>query len=162
MVKIGVISDTHIPLRAVALPSIVFSAFADVELILHAGDLIEESVLTELAAFKPVKAVCGNCDPFELELKLPHSTIIEINGYRIGLTHGHSGSQQLPTLLRALSRFDRVDLVVFGHSHAPYNELVNGVRLFNPGSATDRRKEPRCSIGIIELGQAIECRHIFI
>lgn len=160
--KIGVISDTHIPLRAVCLPPIVFTAFADVELILHAGDLVDESVLIELEAIKPVKAVCGNCDPFELELKLPHSTIIELNGYRLGLTHGHQGNRNLPTPLCALSRFEQVDLVVFGHSHAPYNELVDGVRLFNPGSATDRRNQPRCSIGIIELGQTIECRHIFI
>lgn len=142
------------------MPPKVFEAFADVDLILHAGDLVSEEVLVELGALAPVKAVVGNCDPLYLAHDLSFQLKLELAGYRIGLTHGHLGTgNTVPE--RALSLFEDVDLVVFGHSHSPYNETVNGIHLFNPGSATDRRWEPKCSVGIIELGRGIECRHIF-
>lgn len=159
--RLGIISDTHIPLRAKQLPVQVFKAFDGVDLILHAGDLVTEELLLELRAIAPVEAVAGNCDPPYLTRQLPDTKILKLAGYTIGLTHGHIGDHRISTPRRALSLFEKVDLVVFGHSHSPYNEIVDGVYLFNPGSATDRRWEPKYSVGLIELGRGITCQHVF-
>lgn len=158
---LGAISDTHIPVRAQKLPKQVFEAFDGVDLILHAGDLVSEEVILQLRAIAPVEAVAGNCDPLYLSERLPRTRLLQLAGFSIGLTHGHIGSPELSTPKRALALFESSDLVVFGHSHRPYNNIVQGVHLFNPGSPTDRRGAPQHSVGLIKLGQEIICQHIF-
>jgi uncharacterized protein len=162
--RIGVVSDTHIPARARALPPALFTLLEGVDLILHAGDLVEEQVLEELAAIAPVEAVAGNMDSFELQLKLGKKKILEADGFRIGLVHGDIGRDRSRTPQRALDTFrgDRVHCVVFGHSHQPYRQSEGGVLLFNPGSPTDRRREPRHSCGILTLGETIDAEHIYL
>ncbi|MCR3922420.1 MAG: metallophosphatase family protein [Firmicutes bacterium] len=162
--RIGVLSDTHIPTRARQLPPALFTIFAGVDLILHAGDLAEEHVLEDLAAIAPVEAVAGNMDSIAIQQRLGNTKILELAGYRIGLVHGHLGSNRNKTPQRALETFatEQVDCVVFGHSHQPYRQTSTGVLLFNPGSPTDRRREPRHSCGLLTLGSTIEAEHIYL
>lgn len=146
---IGVVSDTHIPRRAASLPPEVIDGLQGVELILHAGDLADESVIAGLEKIAPVYAVYGNVDPPELKAKLPGKRIIEYRGFRIGLIHGFG--EHGSTLGRVLEAFRHEELhaIVFGHSHKPYNERLNGTLLFNPGSPTDKRFEVFYSYGLI-------------
>lgn len=161
---IGVLSDTHIPSRARQLPNVLFEIFDGVDLILHAGDLVDEQVLTDLRAIAPVEAVAGNMDSPELRQRLGRKKILELAGFRIGLIHGDLDQDRNKTPQRALLAFidDRVDCVVFGHSHQPYKEQVEGVLLFNPGSPTDRRREPRHSCGLITLRQTLGAEIILL
>ncbi len=155
--RIGVISDTHIPTRAKVLPAQLFELLDGVNLILHAGDIVEAWVLDELATLAPVEAVAGNMDPFELTTRLGQKKILNIASFRIGLIHGNHGAISKKTPQRALDAFseDNVDCIVFGHSHQPYCRKENNVLLFNPGSPTDRRREPNFSCGILTLDKEI-------
>lgn len=148
---IGVISDTHIPKRAKGLPPEVIVGLKGVELILHAGDILVQSVLEDLAQIAPVYAVHGNCDFPEVKDELPAKRMIKYAGFKIGLTHGHNYCQSSGLSLgRVVEAFDEdVDAIVFGHSHRPYNERINGILVFNPGSPTDKRFEAYYSYGLI-------------
>lgn len=159
--KIGVLSDTHIPSRAKALPEIVLQAFQEVDYIIHAGDITSPEVLDTLNTLAPVIAVSGNVDPDKLRAILSDKEIVALDGYRIGVTHGHGSTGK--TLDRVIKCFqnDPVDCIIFGHSHIPYCEKKDHVLLFNPGSPTDKRRNRFYSFGILELGSGIEARHIF-
>ena len=159
--KIGVISDTHIKSPDKLLPNSVFEAFLGVDLILHAGDILIEEVLLQLAAIAPVQAVSGNNDSYEIYTKHGTRKIITINGKRIGMTHGMSRGK---THMSAYSEFidDNVDCIVYGHSHIPQNEIINNILFFNPGSATQRRFQPRHSVGILHVDQKIVGEIIYI
>jgi len=161
---IGVISDTHIPLRARQLPAGLFKALDGVDLLLHAGDLVEESVLEELSSLAPVEAVAGNMDPFPLASRLGRKKVLDLSGYRIGLIHGDLGGDRQKTPQRAYEAFinDHVDCVVFGHTHQPYCREEGGVLLFNPGSPTDRRREPRHSCGLLTLSDKLTAEIIYL
>ncbi|MBT9167805.1 MAG: putative metallophosphoesterase [Syntrophomonadaceae bacterium] len=162
--RIGVVSDTHIPARSRHLPLELFTQFDGVDLILHAGDVVEEYVLNELAAIAPVEAVAGNMDSRALHNRLGRKKILELAGYRIGLTHGDGGTDKQKTPQRALQSFeqDSVDCIIFGHSHQPYHETIHGILLFNPGSPTDRRREPRHSCGLLIVGKTITAQLLFL
>lgn len=159
--KIAVLSDTHLR-KGQTLPSWVWEYIEDVDLILHAGDITTPELLLDLKEIAPVEAVQGNCDGWELA-NLPEQKIIMCEDLRIGLTHGAFGRGR-NTPERALNVFkeESVDAVIFGHSHTPYLEWENDILLFNPGSPTDKRREPKYSIGILEIeGKKIKARHIF-
>jgi hypothetical protein len=150
--RIGVISDTHIPERASRLPEKVLQEFKKVDLILHAGDLVELKVLDDLRlSCGQVKAVYGNMDPLEVRDVLAEKEIIKINGRRIGLAHGFGPSGKIIESVSSLFKNDRVEAIVFGHSHAPINETREGIFYFNPGSPTDRIFAAYNSFGILEL-----------
>jgi putative phosphoesterase len=144
--RIGVISDTHMP-RFKALPQAIWDYFADVELIIHAGDLSVLSVIDELETIAPVVAVQGNVEQEEVVLKLPIKRTVKVGYCHIGIVHilGHAAHYAQT----ARREFPEANVVVFGHSHNPYNSEHNGQLLFNPGSATDRRCQPSCSIGML-------------
>lgn len=151
--RIGVLSDTHIPRRARVIPSEVFEGFSGVELIIHAGDLVSPEVLSELSVIAPVHAVYGNMDPPEVRQLLPRTRTVEVGDWRIGVVHGDGKAGT--TVQRARRAFDEVHCVVFGHSHRPLCERQeDGVLLFNPGSPTDRRSSPWFSYGILTLSAA--------
>lgn len=155
--KIGVLSDTHIPHRARAIPAQIRHAFKDVDLILHAGDLTSLWVLEDLERIAPTYAVRGNCDSLEVCSKLPVTRIITVEDHKIGLTHGNRGICRT-TPENALSAFreeGNVDCVVFGHSHQPYNLMTFDRLLFNPGSATDPRWGPKPTYGILHIEKTI-------
>ncbi|ATW28295.1 metallophosphoesterase family protein [Candidatus Formimonas warabiya] len=149
--KIGVISDTHMPRRGKSLPPVLWEVFQEVDLILHAGDVVEAGVLLDLETIAPVEAVAGNMDSGELAFRLPRKKILHVGGKRIGLVHGDGSSST--TLGRAILAFaqDQPDCIVFGHSHQPFNQVMNGVLMFNPGSCTDPRREPRPSCGLLHV-----------
>ncbi len=148
MRKVGVISDTHIP-HFKRIPAAVWQHFAGVELIIHAGDLSILRVLNELEAIAPVVAVQGNIETEEVVRALPIKREILVGGCRIGIVHILGETNNRVRLAR--HEFPSVRCVVYGHSHIPYNQEHNGQLLFNPGSATDRRRQPSCSIGLLYI-----------
>lgn len=159
--KIGVISDTHLN-DGQFLPRQVWDTFAGVELILHAGDSVAARVLDDLSRLAPVVAVRGNCDGWDLQ-NLPEREIAGWRGKRIGLIHGNAGGSR-STSENAFKAFagERVDAIVFGHSHAPYLEWRDGILMFNPGSPTAKRREPRFSLGLLEIiNDRLQAKHIF-
>lgn len=151
-ITIGVVSDTHIPSRGKAIPDIVLKAFEGVDMIIHAGDLTKDYVIYELEEIAPVHAVAGNNDDYFMQSKLGKKKILDIGGVKIGITHGDMGYAG-NAFKNAINLFknDCVDCVVFGHSHAPHNEQIEGVLFFNPGSPTDKRRQPQYSYGIIKI-----------
>lgn len=158
--KIGVISDTHIPTATASLPAAVFHLFSGVDLILHAGDIVELSVLDELRAIAPVEAVAGNMDSEEVRVRLPHKKLLTIGEYKVGLIHG---KYKIDTQREFIRReFDDVDLIVYGHSHAPFWGKVDGVFFLNPGSPTDKRYAPYNSVAILEAGDELKAEIIRI
>lgn len=145
---IGVISDTHIP-HFKQLPDVIWEHFAGVELIMHAGDLSRLSVIAELETIAPVVAVQGNIEEEEVVRKLPIKREIVVGHCRIGVVHILGDSHNRERI--AQQEFPNAHCVVFGHSHVPWNQAHDGLLLFNPGSATDRRRQPRCSVGLLHI-----------
>jgi putative phosphoesterase len=146
--RVGVISDTHIP-HFKGLPEAIWHHFTGVELIIHAGDLSILRVISELETLAPVVAVQGNIEHEEVVAKLPIKREIRIGYCRIGIVHILGDARHYSRTAR--QEFPEAHVVVFGHSHTPYNQEHNGQLLFNPGSATDRRRQPTCSIGLLSI-----------
>jgi putative phosphoesterase len=148
---IGLVSDTHVPRRSKALPDWLLDGLQGVDLILHAGDLTDRSVLRALAAVAPVEAVAGNGDAPDLCAELGERKLLTLEGYRIGLVHGHGVKGN--TLSRAMAAFadQHLNVIVFGHSHIPYQQWHEGTLLVNPGSPTDKRRQPQYSFGLLKL-----------
>ena len=146
--RIGVISDTHIP-HFREIPDVVWELFAGVERIIHAGDLSVMAVVAELETIAPVVAVQGNVEQEEVMLVLPVKREVVIGGCRIGIVHILGDSASRARVAR--QEFPDARVVIFGHSHIPYNQEHDGQLLFNPGSATDRRRQPRCSVGMLSI-----------
>jgi uncharacterized protein len=144
--RIGVISDTHIP-DFRRLSESIWQHFAGVELIIHAGDLSVLRVIAELETIAPVVAVQGNVEGDEVVKKLPVKREIVVGHCRIGIVHILGDARNRARVAR--QEFPNARVVVFGHSHIPWNEEHDGQLLFNPGSATDRRRQPKCSIGML-------------
>lgn len=152
--KIAVLSDTHIPRTAAWLPKKVCDGIRGVDLILHAGDLTEKSVLERLSRIAPTKAVFGNMDERALRESLPEKLIVDAGPFKIGLMHGFGPPVGL--IERIGGEFKDVDAIVFGHSHSPVNEVRDGVLFFNPGSPTDRIFARYNSYGILEIKDHIK------
>jgi putative phosphoesterase len=163
-VNVVVISDTHLPGRARRLPAALVAELETADLIVHAGDFATVDALEMLKRYAPVQGVYGNVDEPELRRLLPRRLRLEVLGRPLGLVHGDSPS--LPTAQRAAAEFvdQDVDLIVFGHSHKPLSRREGGVLLFNPGSPTDRRSEPRFSYGRLKLGDdgRLSAEHVWI
>ncbi len=155
MTSIGLVADTHMPRFGRRLPRALVDglAAANVEAILHLGDHTASFVAELLGDIAPVEAVAGNNDPPELVARHGLRRIVEIEGVRIGCTHGHLGPARFTTPQRARLAFenDPVTVIAFGHSHVPVCMLVDGIWLVNPGSPTDRRRQPAWSFGILEI-----------
>ncbi|MDD4939959.1 MAG: metallophosphoesterase family protein [Candidatus Omnitrophica bacterium] len=161
--KIGVISDTHIPDRSRDIPKQVLDAFKEVDIIAHAGDIADLRVIEDLKKVcKEVHAVWGNMDPYEVRNALPEKDVFEAAGRRIGLTHGYGLPTRLTGLVTEIFKKDNVDIIIFGHSHAPLNKKIGDILYFNPGSPTDKIFSVYNSYGIIELNDKIEAQIIKI
>lgn len=158
---IAAISDTHITGRARALPVPLVERLRTVDLILHAGDIATADALREIELLAPTRAVRGNVDDSSLRSILPASRTIQAASFRIGLVHGDSG-QGLTTLQRARRAFQGVDCIVFGHSHSPYVGIEDGVLMVNPGSPTDKRREPRPSYALITVEDRISAEIVYL
>jgi putative phosphoesterase len=148
---LAIISDTHLPRGARALPSACVERLRSAGLILHAGDISTAKVLDQLGRIgPPVRAVHGNVDEPLLQAALPAALELELDGVRIAMTHDAGPARG--RLLRMRRRFPRAAVVIFGHSHVPLHEVdEDGFQLFNPGSPTERRRSPECTMGIAFL-----------
>lgn len=145
--RIGVVSDTH----SLPVPQQVFDDFKNVDLIVHAGDFCAKSDLNVFKKIAKVKGVFGNMDGLEIRQVLPETDIIDADGIRIGICHGHGPAAKVPGLVQSAFKGKKVRVVIFGHSHLPYNETVDGVLYFNPGSPNDIVRAPYCSYGILDI-----------
>jgi uncharacterized protein len=149
-VRIAVISDTHLPRGARRLPERCVDELRAAELILHAGDIATVGVLEELEALgPPVAAVVGNVDEAALVARgVPGQRVVDAGGARIAMVHDAGPAKG--RLERLRRRFPAAEAVVFGHSHIPLHEERDGFQIFNPGSPTDRRRQPRHTMGVAE------------
>lgn len=150
--RVVVLSDTHAPRRWRATPPEVARHLAQADLILHAGDVCVPSVLDELAAFAPVVVVRGNNDGPDIAAWGAAAEVrLDVGGLSVAMLH--DSGPRLGRDRRMRRRFPEAALVVFGHSHVPVDavEAPGGVHLFNPGSPTDRRRQPRGTIGLLDI-----------
>ncbi len=157
--RVVVLSDTHAPRRWKACPPAVTCHLRAADLILHAGDVCTASVLDELAQYAPVTAVAGNNDgPDVAAWGAAETAELAVDGLRVAMIH--DSGQASGRLARMRARFPTADLVVFGHSHIPLDAATDGFRIFNPGSPTDRRRQPHGTLGVlhIECGALVEAR----
>ncbi|PYI55422.1 metallophosphoesterase family protein [Paenibacillus flagellatus] len=161
---VGVVSDTHMPARARKLPSALVEGLKGADLILHAGDWVSSDVCEELAQLAPIEGVYGNGDGGDIVSRFGARKTLDLDGVRVGLVHGHEGPGRT-TPERALFAFREElppDVIVFGHSHVPLLEQVGGTTLFNPGSPTDKRRQPLYSYGILTIrGGTFTAEHRF-
>ena len=154
--KVGILSDTHVPGAASALPGKVFELFAGVDLILHAGDIVSRSVLDELGAIAPVEAVAGNMDGEDLHL--PAKKVLRLGKFTVGLIHGKYRIDIQKEMIR--KEFGAVDLIVYGHSHMPFWGMVGDVQFLNPGSPTDKRYAPYNSVALLTIADRMSAEII--
>jgi uncharacterized protein len=156
---LAVIADTHLPRGSRRLPDPCLDALRAADLIVHAGDFSDVSVLGELRRLGPVAAVRGNVDSPELRRELPESLSLELDEILLAVIHDSGPARDRLERLRA--RFPNADAVVFGHSHMPVHEERDGFQIFNPGSPTERRRAPHRSMGeaTVRAGR-IEFRHL--
>ena len=148
--RIVALSDTHAPRRWRSCPPRVAEHLRTADLILHAGDVCTAAVLDELSAFAPTRAVLGNNDgPDVAAWGAPETLELDLDGLSVAMIHdsGPSGGR----LARLRRRFPGAALVVFGHSHIPLDQSADGLRIFNPGSPTDRRRQPHGTIGLLTV-----------
>jgi uncharacterized protein len=155
-VRVVVLSDTHAPRRWKACPPTVAAHLRDADLILHAGDVCTASVLDELAQYAPVTAVIGNNDgPDIAAWGATETAELTVGGVRVAMIH--DSGQATGRVARMRGRFPTADLVVFGHSHIPLDVAGDGLRIFNPGSPTDRRRQPHGTLGVLRLDAGSVC-----
>lgn len=133
---IGLISDTHIPTRSKNLPRGIFRVFEDVELIVHAGDLVDLSVIDELEQVAPVLAVHGNMDTPEVREKLPEMDFCTFFDWKIGVIHDPSALFGVKKM-REIARENRFNVLVYGHTHSAHVKWDNDTLFVNPGSPTN-------------------------
>ncbi len=157
-IRIGVVSDTHMPRFARQIPRALREGLlgSPVDLILHLGDFTGPEVPAQFEALGPFDAVAGNNDPPELHDRFGTRKVIEVGGMQIGLLHGHAirrGERSLRTPDRAKAAFggQGLDAVLFGHSHIPFCDRVDGTWFINPGSPTEKRRSACYSYVILEI-----------
>jgi uncharacterized protein len=162
-VLIAAISDTHLPRGQRCIPDACIERLGAADLILHAGDISTAEVLDELEAIgPPVKAVHGNVDDADLRTRLPEALEVRTpDGARIAMLHDAGPSKR--RLERMRLRFPDAHAVVFGHSHIPLHETRDGFQIFNPGSPTDRRRQPKHTMGLARTaGGRVTFEHLAV
>ena len=143
------LADTHLHDDLTRLPADVWDEVEACDAILHAGDVVTDDLLAALRARRPVHAVLGNND-HDLVGSLPDRLELELAGVRVAMVHDSGARTGRARRMRRW--FPDAAVVVFGHSHEPVDEVgEGGQRLFNPGSAVQRRRQPRRTLGVLEL-----------
>jgi hypothetical protein len=147
--RVAVIADTHMPRGGRRLPDACIEHLRAADVILHAGDLVTEPVLEELAALgPPVHAVHGNMDDAALRERLPATLVVDVGGSSIGMTHDpgpRAGREE-----RLAARFAGCAAVVYGHTHLPDVSRAGDLWILNPGSPTERRRAPSHTMLVLE------------
>ena len=152
MIKIGVVSDTH----SKEIPAQLLEDFKKVDLIIHAGDFCARQDLDIFKNVKDVKAVWGNMDGKDIRSLLPRRQIIHCGKFTIGLFHGEGAPKTILETVKNEFKNEKPDVIIFGHSHQPLNQEIDGVLFFNPGSPNDTISAPYCSYGVLEIGDKIK------
>ena len=148
--RVAVLSDTHSPRFWTGCPPALAAHLTGAELILHAGDVCTAEVLDELMTFAPVRAVLGNNDRPEVAAwGAPETLELELKGLRLAMVHDSGPAAGRAARLRR--RFPAAALVIFGHSHIPMDLTEDGLRIFNPGSPTDKRRQPYGTLGELTI-----------
>jgi putative phosphoesterase len=157
-VRAVVLADTHIKAASSRrLPDAIYDALRGADVVLHAGDVVTRDLLDELGAYAPVHAVLGNNDG-ALAGQLPESLVLDLEGVRVAMVHDSGARTGRPARMKR--RFPDAQVVVYGHSHLPDDsEGVDGQRLFNPGSPTERRRAPSRSFGVLEVSGGVLRTH---
>ncbi|GLX52639.1 phosphoesterase [Streptomyces hygroscopicus subsp. hygroscopicus] len=143
--RLLLMSDTHLPRRAKRLPDELLAELPRADVVFHAGDWVDAATLDLLESrSRRLVGVYGNNDGPELRARLPEVAYAELGGLRFGVVHETGAAQGRET--RCAARFPDLDVLVFGHSHIPWDSTApGGLRLLNPGSPTDRRRQPHCT-----------------
>lgn len=161
--KIIAVSDTHLNSAKDQLPKKMLDDLKDADLLLHAGDIVQQDVLERLRQIKPTVAVSGNMDSAQLRRSLPDKKIIELGAFKIGLIHGWGSPHRvLDNVKEAFEHEKNIACVIYGHTHTPRIDNVDGVIYLNPGSATDKVYAPYNSYAAIEINKEIVARLIKI
>ena len=149
--KIGIISDTHLDKHPEKILDYIDKCFKDVDLLIHAGDYTNSKVINLIKSRCVFVGVHGNVDKSYVRELVKEKEIVELCGYKIGIFHGHG--EKKTTTERAYDAFsqDKVDIIIYGHSHQPSITTKNKVLLLNPGSLSRKRKEPWYSYIILQL-----------
>jgi putative phosphoesterase len=148
--RVALLADTHAPRRWHRCPDELAVELAAVDLILHAGDVCVPSVLEELASYAPVRVVRGNNDgPDVAAWGAVDELLLDVDG--LGVAMLHDAGPAAGRVRRMRRRFPTAGVVVFGHSHIPLDVVSDGLRLVNPGSPTDRRRQPHGTFGLLEV-----------
>ncbi|MHC6592563.1 metallophosphoesterase family protein [Arthrobacter sp. C152] len=158
--KLVIIADTHVPKRARSVPEQVWAAVENADVVFHAGDWVEPSVLDAFEArSRLLLGVHGNNDGHELRRRLPETARITLDGVRFAMVHDTGPAKGRE--LRCEALYPDADVLVFGHSHIPWDTTTPaGLRLLNPGSPTDRRRQPACTYleAVLDGGRLAEVR----
>lgn len=153
--KLLLLADTHVPTRARVLPEQVWTAIDDADVVIHAGDWVDAGVFEEISArSKRLIACWGNNDGDDLRVRMPECARVTLGGVRIAVVHetGSSAGREQ----RMAAKYPNIDVLVFGHSHIPWDTVTDtGVRLLNPGSPTDRRRQPFCTYMTAEISDGV-------
>jgi uncharacterized protein len=159
---IAILADTHMPKGRRRLPERCIETLACAECLIHAGDVTSASVLDQLEVLCPtIHAVHGNVDEPTLQQSLPATLEVELCGRTLAVTHDAGPARG--RLARMRSLFPTADAVVFAHSHLPLHEEQDGFQIFNPGSPTERRRAPRCSMGLLNCdGERLAFEHVWL
>jgi putative phosphoesterase len=151
-VVIAVIADTHLPRGARRIPDVCLERLGRADLIMHAGDFVSIEALEEIEALgPPLAAVHGNVDAEQVRRRLPAERTVDAGGVKIAMVHDAGPSRG--RIERMRTHFPDAAAVVYGHSHIPLHEEADGFQLFNPGSPTDRRRQPRHTMGFARVNE---------
>jgi uncharacterized protein len=166
--RIGLVSDTHVPKSLPQLPGELLERLAGVDRILHAGDLVDLDVLQTLERIAPTTAVVGNMDPPEVVKSLPETAVLELGGRRIGLKHGHQrhdlqrqyigkpyDAPEFDLFFQAMAtQLPDCGIIVFGHFHAPLVRRWNDILFINPGAIAPPHQGP--TYALLTLGDPVD------
>ena len=153
--QIGVLSDSHVrDLFDLSKPAL--NLLESMDLIIHAGDYTGKGLIDKLGEFTNFKGVYGNMDPYVSREILPEKLTLELNGFKIGVTHPSSGGPPFGLEKRITKKFEKVDAILFGHTHSPKNEVISGILYFNPGSITGKFPARNKTFGILKINEKIK------
>ncbi len=157
--RVAVLSDTHSPRRWKRCPPAVARALEGTDLVLHAGDVCRAQTLDELQQWAPVRVAMGNNDAADVAA-WGANDVVELDLAGLPVVVIHDSGPAAGRAVRLRRRFPSAGLVVFGHSHIPWDQLYDGQRTFNPGSPTDRRRQPHGTMAelVIEDGVLVTAR----
>ena len=152
MTRLLLISDTHLPKRARVLPAEVWDEVERADAVIHAGDWVDFALVDELSSrAQQLVGVWGNNDGADIRRVLPEIAHVEFDGIRIAVIHETGPATKREERMDA--QFTRSDVLVFGHSHIPWDTTTpRGLRLLNPGSPTDRRRQSACTYMVVTTG----------